>query len=103
MFQRVIRWCAASVLIASVGLGADTTKQQQTLDDILRILPRSAPWENWLKSSGELPPDFSKLPSNPFLPQISPTVPQKRPNNSSLYLHIGPTTRLACPANRIAR
>jgi cephalosporin-C deacetylase-like acetyl esterase len=68
MFQRVIRWCAASVLIASVGLGADTTKQQQTLDDLLRVLPRSAPWEAWLKSSGELPPDFSKLPSNPLLP-----------------------------------
>src|SRR5439155_17343210 len=25
-------------------------------------------WEQWLKSTGEMPPDFDKLPGTPFLP-----------------------------------
>lgn len=45
-----------------------TQKQQELLDQILRTLPRSEPWEQWLKATGEMPPDFDKLPGTPFLP-----------------------------------
>lgn len=32
---------------------------------------RDAPiWENWLKVSGEFPPDFDELPTNAFLPDV---------------------------------
>jgi pimeloyl-ACP methyl ester carboxylesterase len=37
-------------------------------DQLLRMLPKSQPWEDWLKRSGELPPDFERLPSVPGLP-----------------------------------
>ncbi len=58
----------AFVCLASVALAADTNRQRATLDELLRVLPKSAAWEQWLEKSGELPPDFSALPSQPFLP-----------------------------------
>jgi hypothetical protein len=45
-----------------------TEKQKELLAQILRTLPRSEPWEEWLKKTGAHPPDFDKLPSVPFLP-----------------------------------
>ena len=52
--------------------GATVTKpsprQQEALDEMLRLFPKSEPWEQWLKRTGELPPDFDALPSIPFLP-----------------------------------
>src|SRR5262245_48564859 len=45
-----------------------TEKQKEILDQILRTLPKSEPWEQWLKQTGAMPPDFDKLPSVPFLP-----------------------------------
>ncbi len=45
-----------------------TEEQKARLRDILRLLPRSEPWEKWLVTSGAMPPDFNALPSIPFLP-----------------------------------
>lgn len=45
-----------------------TEKQKELLEQILRTLPRSEPWEEWLKKTGAHPPDFDKLPNVPFLP-----------------------------------
>jgi dienelactone hydrolase len=57
-----------------------TTSRRQTLDELLRMLqPSRTPatgrinehdrtWEDWLKRTGELPPDFNAMPSIPDLP-----------------------------------
>ncbi len=62
---------AASADIAS--------KRRETLEELLKILPyRRAQlngrmnaydksWEDWLRRTGELPPDFAAMPSRPFL------------------------------------
>ena len=42
--------------------------QKQVLDQMLQIFPRSEPWEKWLRDSGELPPDFRRLPASAYLP-----------------------------------
>src|SRR5208283_5412867 len=56
-----------------------TDKRRETLDVLLKILPRrqvelsgrinayDKSWEDWLKRTGELPPDFDAMPSTPFL------------------------------------
>ncbi len=46
----------------------DEAARRRELERILRILPKSEPWEAWLEKSGELPSDFSRLPSVPGLP-----------------------------------
>jgi dienelactone hydrolase len=38
------------------------------LPEILKMLPKSEPFEKWLTLSGESAPDFEILPSQPFLP-----------------------------------
>jgi hypothetical protein len=38
------------------------------LAQLRRLLPECEPWEEWLRASGELPPDFDALPSQPALP-----------------------------------
>ncbi len=38
------------------------------LEQLLRWFPRSEAWEEWLNKTGELPPDFEKMPSIPWLP-----------------------------------
>ena len=64
------------------GLWAQSVeKQKQYLQDALqinvpqrfqattrRITVQDSTWEDWLHRSGELPPDFSQMPSIPFLP-----------------------------------
>src|ERR1039458_5294176 len=54
-------------------------KRRETLEVLLKILPRrqaeldgrinayDKSWEDWLKRTGELPPDFDAMPSTPFL------------------------------------
>lgn len=72
------RWLATLLLL---GLGPETAagqvqpgaasgvpRQRAVLEELRRILPQSEPWEQWLQSSGELPPDFDALPTVPFLP-----------------------------------
>lgn len=68
-------------LLALTGLLATASAQpQQDLDILLRLLPASntkitgrinakdKSWEEWQRRTGEVPPDFSKLPKRPFLP-----------------------------------
>ncbi len=43
-------------------------RQEVELAEMLRIFPRSEPWEKWLNQSHALPPDFDAMPSVPFLP-----------------------------------
>ena len=60
---------------------SDEEKRKQYLEDILRIntpqvfkgntrrvTAQDSTWKDWLHRTGELPPDFSKMPSIPFLP-----------------------------------
>ncbi len=67
---------------------AATARRQQTLDELLQILTPSRPphtgrinaidrtWEDWQRRTGELPPDFASMPSQPFLPDPLSAVPQ---------------------------
>lgn len=81
---------AGTALAASAGLPAqaarvpieDTHEQREALELLLRVLKPSSPpttgrinavdltWEEWQKRTGELPPKFSALPSQPFLPDV---------------------------------
>jgi dienelactone hydrolase len=57
-----------------------TDSRRQTLDELLRILRPTRPpangrinavdqtWEDWVRRTGELPPDFDAMPSIPELP-----------------------------------
>jgi pimeloyl-ACP methyl ester carboxylesterase len=54
------------VMLALFGRGNSERKQE--LDRLLRILPKSDPWEKWVEETGELPPDFDSMPSIPGLP-----------------------------------
>ncbi len=70
------------LLLAAVALpaAAQDARRRQTLDELLRVLrPSRTPadgrinasdktWEEWIRRSGELPPDFDRMPSNPWLP-----------------------------------
>ncbi len=57
----------------------DTIKQKATLEKLLALLPPDRTelgrvsfldetFQDWLKRTGELPPDFDRMPSIPFLP-----------------------------------
>lgn len=59
--------------------GSDTSKRIQNLKKILEVLPPDRvsngrvsyldeTFNDWLERTGELPPDFDKMPSIPFLP-----------------------------------
>lgn len=77
--------CFISLLTATAALSAKAQDRQerrrQYLDDILRIntpqvfkgntrrvTAQDSTWQDWLQRTGEAPPDFSTMPSNPFLP-----------------------------------
>jgi len=58
-----------------------TVRQKKYLEDILkinikqvikentrRVTLQDSTWDDWLRRTGELPPDFSKMPSRPMLP-----------------------------------
>ena len=67
-------------LSVAFGQDASTARRKQTLDELLTLLSRSnakatgrinavdRTWEDWVRRTGELPPDFDALPSQPFLP-----------------------------------
>lgn len=57
----------------------DTTKRKALLEDLLKLLPQDLTkngyvsfldktFKDWLARTGELPPDFDKMPSIPYLP-----------------------------------
>jgi len=43
-------------------------EQKAALKEMLRILPKSEPWEKWLAATGTMPPNFDALANTPFLP-----------------------------------
>ncbi len=56
-------------LAESAALAAPvSTEQKAALKEILRLLPRSEPWEKWLVATGAMPPNFESLTNRPFLP-----------------------------------
>ncbi|MFO7974886.1 MAG: hypothetical protein R6V12_09665 [Candidatus Hydrogenedentota bacterium] len=67
-----------AVMIAIQGT-SQPMDPQQYLERLERVLPRSASWEQWLETTGELPPDFAALPTipnprNPLAPVIDGKV-----------------------------
>lgn len=69
----------ASITQVNIFPVTDTVKQKLNLEKILRLLPPDRTtngrvsyldetFEDWLKRTGELPPDFDRMPSIPFLP-----------------------------------
>lgn len=71
----------AIVLMAALPApGQDTARQKAALDELLRVLKPSRPpadgrinavdrvWEDWVRRTGELPPDFDRMPSIAGLP-----------------------------------
>ncbi len=60
------------VVFTSRGAATDrplaTDEQKAQLKEMLRILPKSEPWEKWLVASGAMPPNFNTLPTTPYLP-----------------------------------
>ena len=61
-------FCLLFIFAAAAAPAPPSERQKELLDQILRTLPKSEPWEQWLKQTGAMPPDFDKLPSVPFLP-----------------------------------
>ncbi len=67
-------------LLAAQGPDAAMARRRESLDILLKVLPRSSTkitgrinaldksWEDWVKRTGELPPDFEAMPSVPNLP-----------------------------------
>ncbi len=63
-----------------LGQDASLERRRQALEIILKVLPPSNPritgrisphdktWEDWVRRTGELPPDFDRMPSIPALP-----------------------------------
>jgi len=60
------------LLAAAIGLQAGEAeveaKRKAALEQLLRVLPKSEPFERWIEATGELPPDFDVLPRIPGLP-----------------------------------
>lgn len=63
------------------GVAVDTVRRDTSMETLLRMLPKSEAWEQWLHQSKETPPDFASLPSIPGLPdplQLRSTTPWRR-------------------------
>lgn len=63
-------------LIAAVYMAIMTAQSQEPrLAEFLQLVPPSAPFTKWLESNGEVPPDFSAMPSHAPLPlPLSPMI-----------------------------
>lgn len=63
-------WVAWVGLGISVSAMADAALERRMAyrDELQRLLPKSAAWDQWLQRTGELPPDFSVMPGEPGLP-----------------------------------
>jgi dienelactone hydrolase len=77
----VFRACLLFLCVCiSFGQDAVTARRKQTLEQLLTLLGPSnrkasarinavdRSWEDWVRRTGELPPDFDSMPSQPFLP-----------------------------------
>ncbi len=56
--------------LTSSAQAGELARRTATLDELRRVLPRVDAFEEWLDKSGELPPDFAKMPSVPGLPPL---------------------------------
>jgi dienelactone hydrolase len=62
-------WCAIGLSLAASGRADDALARRVAFrEELLRLLPKSAAWEEWLGRTGELPPDFEAAPGNADLP-----------------------------------
>ena len=79
MNRQVVLLLALAVCAAAQD--SSEARRKQTLDELLQLLSPSnatrtarisaedgSSWEKWVKRTGELPPDFASMPSQPFLP-----------------------------------
>src|SRR3954451_15145944 len=76
------------MLAAAVVSAAD---RKQELDDLLKILPptntritgrisaQDRSWEDWVRRTAELPPDFAAMPPPPDPPEPRLTTPEEWP------------------------
>jgi len=78
--------CVLAAVVAGVSAyfsagAADTPGRNAVMESLLRMLPQSQAWEQWLRQSQEVPPDFDSMPSIPGLPdplQLRSTTPWRR-------------------------
>ena len=56
------------VMAADANATADTEKRKTFLIQLLASLPPDPHWNEWLQRTGELPPNFDRLPSSVDLP-----------------------------------
>ena len=68
MFSPTLIVSLLAGLVANCSGAQAVGRQNEELAEMLRIFPRSEPWEKWLNQSHALPPDFDAMPSVPFLP-----------------------------------
>ena len=64
LLSALLLWAASSFSSP----GAPASPPKETVAEILRLLPKSEPWEKWVKASGVQPPDFAALANRPYLP-----------------------------------
>jgi len=60
---------ALLVLVAPFVLGMTEQERREHLDWMLRSLPNAPRFNEWVQSSGEIPPDYDAFPSNNYLPE----------------------------------
>ena len=93
--RRLRRILLAAVSVACAGFTQDAEppmlRRRQELQTTLKILPPTSSritgrisaldktWEDWVNRTGELPPDFTLLPSIPFLPEPLVSVESGKP------------------------
>src|SRR5260370_389028 len=68
LFSPILIISLLAGLVANYSGAQAIGRQEEELAEMLRIFPRSEPWEKWLNQSHALPPDFDAMPSIPFLP-----------------------------------
>ena len=66
-------------IMAAMHVGGQELSPQQHLEQLRRVLPESAEWEEWIENSAELPPDYAALdtipnPRSPLAPIVDGRV-----------------------------
>lgn len=62
--------CTIVLSMPTMAQSVNDIHRKAELDSMLRYLPKSEPWEQWLLKTGELPPDFNAYPDIPYLPEL---------------------------------
>lgn len=64
-----LAWAALFICVAAAqGAEIETNKPKAYVPELLRILPKSAPWEEWVEENQASAPNLDALPSVPYLP-----------------------------------